>query len=319
MIEDNRPWSIQAYTDPIDHNKIRIDISEDLVNFYLTHVDADGWFVSNKDLTDYVPCYSGNQWASGSGYVLLEIVEGAAPPPPPDYPTLEHEIKYLGEGEYGVTFTVFGNDGKQSSFFTNMTFEGVNGGQIQQVQGQIDGQDPEPVDIDDDVTATVYDLLDPDYDMDYDSYFLTPFGTGDVMNITQADNYYHIEAGTGGGGAYEHADLAYIVTTGDVSYDGVISRLAVNYDAIGIAEMPPPGDANLDDQVDGADYTIWADNYLVTDVGWEGGDFNGDGEVDGADYTIWADHYGVGGSAVPEPATLALLAVAGLATLRRRR
>jgi len=187
-----------------------------------------------------------------------------------------------------VTFIVQGNDGEQASFFADMTFEGVNGGQIQQIQGQIDGQDPEPVDIHDDFNAVVYDLLDPDYDMDRDSYFLTPFGTGDVMEIAQAENYYHIEAGTGGGGDYDNADLAYIVTTGDVSFYGLISRLAESYEAVGVA------------------------------VGWEGGDFNGDGTVDGGDYTIWADHYGVGGAAVPEPATLALASLGGLALLRRR-
>ena len=58
-------------------------------------------------------------------------------------------------------------------------------------------------------------------------------------------------------------------------------------------EPPLPGDANNDGAVDGADYTIWADNYEPGVAGktWEQGDFNGDGIVDGGDYTIWSDNY----------------------------
>ena len=55
------------------------------------------------------------------------------------------------------------------------------------------------------------------------------------------------------------------------------------------------GDANRDEVVDGADYTVWADHYGATGaLGPDGGDFNCDDSVDGADYTIWADHYGAG-------------------------
>ncbi len=80
--------------------------------------------------------------------------------------------------------------------------------------------------------------------------------------------------------------------------------------------LPPPGDANLDGLVDGADYTVWADGFLMTGQTWEGGDFNGDGIVDGADYTIWADHFApaqLSLSAVPEPSTLALACIGALA------
>ncbi len=81
-----------------------------------------------------------------------------------------------------------------------------------------------------------------------------------------------------------------------------------------IGPMPGLGDANSDGAVDGADYTAWADHYKLPGH-WAEGDFNSDGIVDGADYTVWADHF-TGGAAVPEPATLALLACAALAALR---
>src|SRR5262249_20139472 len=70
------------------------------------------------------------------------------------------------------------------------------------------------------------------------------------------------------------------------------------------------GDGNFDDIVDGADYTLWADHFLMTGQTWEHGDFNGDGLIDAADYTIWADHFAPGFTltAVPEPSTAVLFA-----------
>jgi hypothetical protein len=104
------------------------------------------------------------------------------------------------------------------------------------------------------------------------------------------------------------------------------------------------GDYNRDGTVNDADYTIWADTYDIwtnpANVGLpfdvfgtlnHGVDLRADGNlngfVDDGDYTIWADTYGAGSSpvsvssfaAVPEPASASLLAIGGLAALRRRR
>jgi len=86
----------------------------------------------------------------------------------------------------------------------------------------------------------------------------------------------------------------------------------------GIAGGAIPGDANEDGIVNGSDYTIWADNYLLPGS-WEKGDFNSDGIVNGSDYTLWADHYGeesTPGADLPEPLTV-LSVAAGLGLLAR--
>jgi len=90
------------------------------------------------------------------------------------------------------------------------------------------------------------------------------------------------------------------------------------------------GDANLDDSVDGLDYTAWADNFGASggSGNWSQGDFNHDGIVDGLDYLLWADHFSAGAAdvsrlaLVPEPSAFVLAGVGGLvlaATAKTRR
>ena len=89
----------------------------------------------------------------------------------------------------------------------------------------------------------------------------------------------------------------------------------------GVPPSPPPPcyDPNCDGVFSDADYTIWADNYGATDATIRMGDMNGDGVVSDADYTVWADHYGEIIGDVPEPVTLAILALGVPALARRRR
>ena len=95
------------------------------------------------------------------------------------------------------------------------------------------------------------------------------------------------------------------------------------------------GDANLDGKIDGSDYSRIDNGYLNNLTGWYNGDFNYDGIVNGSDYTLMDNAFNsqgavladviaaptaqiAGGNSVPEPASVALLAMPMLALMRRR-
>ncbi len=104
----------------------------------------------------------------------------------------------------------------------------------------------------------------------------------------------------------------------DLNSDGVIDMLDMDF-MIHTLLGTEYGDANLDGEVGILDLGILGDNYSLAG-GWALGDFNGDGLVGILDLGTLGDNYGFTGDAVlPEPATLGLLAIGGVAILRRRK
>ena len=96
----------------------------------------------------------------------------------------------------------------------------------------------------------------------------------------------------------------------------------------------PNGDANIDQIVNLADFNALASNFGLGGRVWTQGDFNGDDQVNLTDFNILASNFGMTASgpdvtpedwsalasAVPEPASAAMLSVvaAGLMRMRRR-
>ena len=87
------------------------------------------------------------------------------------------------------------------------------------------------------------------------------------------------------------------------------------------------GDANGDHKVDGGDLALMGGAWMQSGKGWGDGNFNNDpnGMVDGGDLALmggnwmWTLPTPAPGAPLPEPATLALLSLGGIALIRRRR
>jgi glucose/arabinose dehydrogenase len=137
--------------------------------------------------------------------------------------------------------------------------------------------------------------------LDHDNNPATPAQVFDDVNTMLADTRNDTRYGEGVFGEM------YIST----KRKGGVIYLVTN-------SMPLLGDFNKDRVVDAADYTVWRDSLNAT--GYHlAADGNGDAKVDAADYDVWRSNFGkvwgaagAGALSVPEPASAALFASAGL-------
>ena len=155
----------------------------------------------------------------------------------------------------------------------------------------------------------------PAYDTDYSETTASVFGEWERLPIGDVT----LSAGT-----YQ---AEFLLTEESFHGSGLAGGWAgamAGYASFSIVPEPVPGDVDGDGWVAGSDLSIIITYWGQTGLGREFGDLNGNGTVDGPDYSEVITYWGTGSppeppSGIPEPATLGLLLIGGLALSTRSR
>lgn len=180
--------------------------------------------------------------------------------------------------------------------------------------------DPDPDVADDEVTVAT-DVLAGQLDVTNNKIVVQSVVNPDVTGTVEQKVLDLVITGRNGGTWDGLGIVSSSLTSGrSVGVKDTGSGVVVGYTA--------SGDANMDGKVNIQDLSVLGGSYgTTTGATWAMGDSNYDGAVNIQDLSVLGGNYGAdialdsfGGTAVvPEPATIGLLAIGGLALIRRKR
>jgi hypothetical protein len=175
--------------------------------------------------------------------LLAFVLSFASPLEAGALPVISATVTPVGGGLFGFEFAVDANDGLLASLFLDGDVPNSGfaiTGDIQQIQAF------GTTDVDDEGAAAAFDGdADAGYDLTLDSYFLEPWvsnlvGIG-IQGGEPGSNDFRIVAGTGPGSMLEVISFAYIVSSSDLNFEGVVQRQGQTFAVSGLIPIPEPG------------------------------------------------------------------------------